>query len=115
MKDYMDFRKQYPGAVGIVNKDAEFVKNAVIIGSVKVARQGIKYTEWSKEMLTEIPGLSEKQLAYIWHRSQDLLSKGATTIKMGGQELSVTMPQPDTQTASGLGKGAVPPPPPVTG
>jgi len=109
MKDYMDYRKQYPDAVGVISKDAEFVKNAVILGSVKLARQGIKYAEWSKAMLAEIPTLSEKQLAYIWHRSQELLSKGTSVLKVSGNEVPVMLDENINKAAvSGLGKGAIP-------
>ena len=79
------------------------LKDLIIIGAAKIAKKGITYSQWAKEMLAEYGQLSEKQLAYVWHRGKELATKGEVTLSYQGQEIPIRMNEVNTN----LGKGAV--------
>lgn len=105
MKDRMDFRKQYPDAIGIVaHNPLEDIKDLTIIGAVKIAKGTIKFEQWAKEMIIEFGKGIERQLPYIWQQSNRLNKNGETAIKFGEHILPIKLGEKPIR----LGKGAFP-------
>jgi len=110
MKDRANFRAKYKNVIGIAPQNPmDEVKDLVIIGAVKLAKKGITAQQWAAEMMKEFGSTVkdlEKNLGYIYHRANELITNGISTIKYHGQTFDVTLDDVVARGGKAAAKGA---------
>lgn len=74
LQDRMDFREQYPNAIGIkAQNPLDDITDFAIIGAAKLARKGMEFKQWAEEMIAEFGEMISNKIQEVWELAQAIL------------------------------------------